>query len=99
MIMAGILQVRQSFLDSWKNGDYYNAAWALAISGSLLPQEAKSKFKLENPPSAGKQNSITPDIQLQCRQYVEKHVLEINGQIPLYVYDYFKRGQQIKRGY
>ena len=105
MIMAGILQTRQAFIDAWRNGDYYNAAWALAQMASLLPLEAKKSkenpegIEISNPPTAGDKNAITPDIQMKCRQYVEAHLLQYNGLIPLYVYDYFKKGRTLKRGY
>lgn len=105
MIMAGILQVRQNFLDAEKNGDYYHAAWALAELASLLPIEAKKTQKnlngleIEAPPSAGEKDKITPDIVMKCRQYIERHRLQYAGAIPQYVYQYFERGRVLKRGY
>lgn len=101
MIMAGILQVRQAAIEAFQRGNYYQSAWLYAQMASLLPVEAykDGKFKLEKPPTAGKQEKITPDIEKGCREYIERNMLLFNEQIPRYVYQYFERGRKMMRGY
>lgn len=100
MIMAGILQQRQAFDDCVKNHDWYGAAWFLSDIAALLPHEAYQQgFTISNPPTMGDRLKITPDLEQACRQWIEQNRLNTFSQIPKYVYQYFEKGRQMKRGY
>jgi hypothetical protein len=105
MIMTGILQIRQMAMMAYIRNDYYHSAWLFAQMAELLPMEAKKSDKnphgldIPTPPTMGKSDAMTPDVKVACRQWIEKHVLPINGQIPKYVYQYFERGRRMMQGY
>lgn len=105
MIMTGILQIRQAAMFAFVKRDYYHSAWLYAQMAQLLPEEAKKSKKNPNgfviaaPPTMGKEEVITPDVQIKCRQWIESNILPINDQIPKYVYQYFERGRRMMQGY
>jgi hypothetical protein len=99
MIMAGVLQQRQSFNDCNRAGDYYHSAWFLYDVYCLLPVEAKEKLRVSPPPSGKDKDSMTPDVKIACRKWIEENRAAILNAIPLYVYQYFERGRQAKSGY
>lgn len=105
MIMTGILQIRQMAMVAYNSGNYYQAAWLYAQMAQLLPQEAKKSEKnpnglsIEQPPSIGNSDIITPELRVKCRLYIERNVLLFHEQIPKYVYQYFERGRRMKVGY
>ena len=105
MIMTGIIQIRQAAMMAYMKGNYYQAAWLYAQMAQLLPQEAKKSEKnpnglsIEQPPSMGNNEVMTPDLSKKCRLYIERNVMLFHEQIPKYVYQYFERGRRMMSGY